>query len=74
MCSAAVDFIAQESLLQLHSRPDFCSRMRFIIPFVFVSLIFCIGTDAESVDLKDSDFEARLSTYDTALVMFYAPW
>jgi len=26
------------------------------------------------VDLVDDDFEAKLSTYNTALVMFYAPW
>nr|CAG4642426.1 EOG090X0438 [Evadne anonyx] len=32
-------------------------------------------TSAEySVDLVDDDFDSKLSTYNTALVMFYAPW
>merc|ERR1711928_74184 len=32
-------------------------------------------TSAEYVvDLVDDNFEAKLSSYDTALVMFYAPW
>nr|CAG4650065.1 EOG090X0438 [Sida crystallina] len=27
-----------------------------------------------SVDLTDDDFDSKLSSYDTTLVMFYAPW
>lgn len=26
------------------------------------------------VDLVDDDFSSRIAEYDTALVMFYAPW
>jgi len=36
---------------------------------------FLALTSAEYVvDLVDDNFEAKLSSYDTALVMFYAPW
>lgn len=28
----------------------------------------------ESVDLGDSNFDSTLETFDTSLVMFYAPW
>ena len=34
-----------------------------------------VGSFAEeSVDLGDSDFDTTLESFDTALVMFYAPW
>lgn len=27
-----------------------------------------------SYDLTDDDFDSRLASFDTSLVMFYAPW
>lgn len=37
---------------------------------------FIIGSIlADSVvELSDSDFESSVAQYDTALIMFYAPW
>ncbi|XP_017782857.1 PREDICTED: protein disulfide-isomerase A3 [Nicrophorus vespilloides] len=34
----------------------------------------CLAGEQDVVDLGDSDFEARINEYETALVMFYAPW
>jgi hypothetical protein len=31
-------------------------------------------TAEESVDLGDANFDSSLETFETALVMFYAPW
>jgi hypothetical protein len=28
----------------------------------------------DALELGDSDFDSTLETFDTALVMFYAPW
>nr|CAG4648580.1 EOG090X0438 [Polyphemus pediculus] len=44
-----------------------------LLSLIFVCLFsFTLGDSV--VDLTDDDFDAKLSTYDTALVMFYAPW
>nr|CAG4643858.1 EOG090X0438 [Lepidurus arcticus] len=43
----------------------------------FVALFFCVlaaVSASDVVDLGDGDFDSKLSTFDTALVMFYAPW
>lgn len=42
---------------------------------LFISCLLALTVSAESVvDLVDDDFDAKLSSFDTALVMFYAPW
>jgi len=33
-----------------------------------------LAKEEDVLDLTDSDFESRLKEFDTALVMFYAPW
>jgi len=46
--------------------------MRLLLA-VFVCF-FALASADYVVDLVDDDFDSKLSTYDTALVMFYAPW
>lgn len=41
---------------------------------VVFACFFALASADYVVDLVDDDFDAKLSTYDTALVMFYAPW
>ncbi|KAF7287794.1 hypothetical protein GWI33_003425 [Rhynchophorus ferrugineus] len=33
-----------------------------------------LGAEEDVLELSDSDFDSRLAEYETALVMFYAPW
>lgn len=40
---------------------------------LFSLLALAVKADAV-VDLTDDDFDAKVGSYDTALVMFYAPW
>jgi len=41
----------------------------------FVAAVTIGHINAEdSIELGDSDFDSTLGTYETALVMFYAPW
>nr|CAG4641596.1 EOG090X0438 [Eurycercus lamellatus] len=48
--------------------------MRIISSVVF-SCLLALAVNAESVvDLVDDDFDSKLNSYDTSLVMFYAPW
>lgn len=47
---------------------------KLLLGVVVAALAFA-GIHAEdSIDLTDSDFDSTLATFDTALVMFYAPW
>lgn len=47
--------------------------MRFGL--IIFSCLLASFVNAESVvDLVDDDFDSKLNSYDTALVMFYAPW
>lgn len=32
------------------------------------------ATEEDVLELSDSDFDSKLAEYETALVMFYAPW
>lgn len=42
---------------------------------VFCLIIYiCNGKEEDVLELTDNDFESRLAEYETALVMFYAPW
>nr|CAG4645450.1 EOG090X0438 [Lynceus sp. MCZ IZ 141354] len=45
-------------------------RLHCILVAVFLGLVAADHT----VDLTDNDFEAKIASYETALVMFYAPW
>lgn len=38
------------------------------------AIVSLVRAGGDVVELKDSDFEARIGTYDIALVKFYAPW
>lgn len=44
---------------------------RFIL---FFGLVLGSVLADSVVDLSDSDFESSVAQYDTALIMFYAPW
>jgi hypothetical protein len=48
--------------------------MRFGLAIVFSCLLVSIVKVDSVVDLVDDDFDTKLNSYDTALVMFYAPW
>ncbi len=42
-----------------------------------VCMVVCLlgsATADSVVDLTDDDFDSKVNSYDTALVMFYAPW
>lgn len=41
-----------------------------MILFALVASVFA----DDVVELGDSDFDTRIGSYDTVLVMFYAPW
>ena len=48
--------------------------MRVISTFI-VSCLLALSANADSVvDLVDDDFDSKLNSFDTTLVMFYAPW
>lgn len=34
----------------------------------------CLAAEQDVLELTDDDFNTRISEFDTALVMFYAPW
>lgn len=40
---------------------------------LFSALLVYVGASGVE-DLTDQDFSSRITEYDTALVMFYAPW
>lgn len=41
----------------------------------FLSIVgFTLAGEADVVELTDNDFNSRLAEFETALVMFYAPW
>ncbi|KAF2366681.1 disulfide isomerase [Trinorchestia longiramus] len=43
--------------------------------FLVASILAFVAADSSDVlELSDSDFDSKLATIDTALVMFYAPW
>lgn len=43
--------------------------------FVFLFALLAVGVLGDDVlDLTDADFEGKVASYDTVLVMFYAPW
>lgn len=46
----------------------------FILSFLLSSLINVYGSESDVFQLTDDDFESSISEFDTALVMFYAPW
>ena len=48
--------------------------MRFCLTIVFSCLLVSFVNAESVVDLVDDDFDTKLNSYDTALVMFYAPW
>ena len=46
-----------------------------VISALLVTCLLTINVNADSVvDLVDDDFDSKLGSFDTALVMFYAPW
>ena len=46
-----------------------------VISTILVSCLLVLAANADSVvDLVDDDFDSKLETFETALVMFYAPW
>ena len=47
---------------------------KYILGLLIVALATAGSFAEESVDLGDSDFDTTLESFDTALVMFYAPW
>ena len=47
-------------------------NMKYQIIFCAIALFCC--SSAEVIQLEDADFQSKLSTYETSLVMFYAPW
>nr|CAG4649231.1 EOG090X0438 [Scapholeberis mucronata]SVE93541.1 EOG090X0438 [Scapholeberis mucronata] len=50
------------------------ANMMRIFPLL-VSCLLAVAVNADSVvDLVDDDFDSKLNSFDTALVMFYAPW
>jgi len=43
--------------------------------YLVMALALATLTNADdSIELGDSDFDSTLENYETALVMFYAPW
>lgn len=42
--------------------------------FLLGLIYLCKAAEEDVLDLTDSDFSTVISQYDTALVMFYAPW
>ena len=48
---------------------------KFFYGLVIVMAFAFAGVKTDgSIDLGDSDFVSKMETFDTALVMFYAPW
>ena len=47
--------------------------MRVLLFLCLLAGVAVVRADSV-VDLVDDDFDSKLSSYDTALVMFYAPW
>nr|CAH0100437.1 unnamed protein product [Daphnia galeata] len=46
-----------------------------VISTILVSCLLVLAANADSVvDLVDDDFDSKLASFETALVMFYAPW
>lgn len=45
-----------------------------ILSFLLSSLINVYGSESDVFQLTDDDFESSINEFDTALVMFYAPW
>ncbi|XP_018325556.1 protein disulfide-isomerase A3 [Agrilus planipennis] len=45
-----------------------------ILNLILLFLFNCSAKEEDVVVLSDSDFDSRLQDYETALVMFYAPW
>lgn len=43
--------------------------------FLILGLIcLCKAAEEDVLELTDADFSSAISQYETALVMFYAPW
>nr|SVE73479.1 EOG090X0438 [Daphnia atkinsoni] len=82
------DYVFAENGLVAYKNGGLIGKMNFIIGItnwkdLKMTVFFCqfpqflkiSSTSADSVvDLVDDDFDSKLSSYDTALVMFYAPW
>jgi len=47
---------------------------RSLFGLLIVALAVAGSIAEETIDLGDSNFDSTLETFDTALVMFYAPW
>jgi hypothetical protein len=47
---------------------------RSLFGLLIVALAVSGSIAEETIDLGDSNFDSTLETFDTALVMFYAPW
>jgi hypothetical protein len=47
---------------------------RSLFGLLIVALAVAGSFAEETIDLGDSNFDSTLETFDTALVMFYAPW
>lgn len=46
----------------------------FILSFLLSSFVNIYGSESDVFQLTDDDFESSITQFDTALVMFYAPW
>lgn len=45
-----------------------------VFSFLFACCLVATAAAESVIDLGDDDFDSRLNSLDTALVMFYAPW
>lgn len=46
--------------------------LKFLCLVLFIGV--CYAGEADVLELGDNDFSDVLAQYETALVMFYAPW